>query len=104
MKKIDLSFINNFFARLNAKSIVRPQRDWEILITVLLVLILSSIAFDLSLYAKITSGEMYVTVNKQDLNVESLNASGLKSVVDDFDLRKENIAGLKADNLVDPSL
>ena len=104
MKKIDLSFVHNFLDTFNARKVVKPQRDWKVLLGIFLIMIVSVAAFDASLYNRIADGEMYVSVTRAELNLQSLNTNGLENVVNDFQLKQENITTMKEENLVDPSL
>lgn len=105
MAKIKLSFKNSaisqfFFSR----GIVDPQRDWIILIILFVVAIIGCVTFDVYMYSKIVSGDIYVSVSREDLLVENLKRDNLKNILNSFDTKKEEIKELKISNLVDPSL
>ena len=88
----------------SSEKIVNPSRDWNILMIILSVIILISIIFDYSMYCQIVSGDMYVSVNRQDLVIENLKSKDLQRIVDNFDARKAKVSNLKLENLVDPSI
>ncbi len=84
--------------------IVNPKRDWRILIVFFALLVLISIGFDFYVYQKIVSGDMYISVKKEELVIEDLKSDGLQKIVDDLENRKYKISTLKIENLVDPSI
>lgn len=84
--------------------IFNPMRDWNIIIILTIVFIIASVGFDIYMYAQIVSGEMYVSVNRGDLTIESLKTSNLQSILNDFENKKSIITTLKIENLVDPSI
>lgn len=86
------------------ENIVSPKRDWSILLIIFSVLIIISIGFDFYMYQKIVSGDMYVSVKKDELMVETLKSNDLKNITDNFEFKKSNITKLKLENLVDPSI
>lgn len=83
---------------------VNPKRDWMILLILLSIFIVSSMGFDYYMYEKIVSGDMYISVKREDLTIESLKSGDLKKVLDIFEMKKINITKLKLENLVDPSI
>lgn len=95
------AFLDSFF---DSHAIVRPKRDWMILVTFFIVVIISVIAFDANMYLQIRSGDMYVSVNKDELIIEKLKASQLQAVINIYEARKEKIANAKVQKLVDPSI
>lgn len=105
MKKIDLSFLHTFSDRFfGSNEIVHPRRDWIVLLVVFLVMLLGAAAYDLSIHQDIASGEMYVSVDKTDLKLQSVNTKALENVVNDFESKRAEMSGLKMQKLVDPSL
>ncbi len=105
MKKTNLSFINDFLERFFASDkIVNPKRDWMILLALFFVMLISAALYDASLYKNIASGDMYVSVPKSELELETIGGAALQNVVNDFESRKANTAELKMQKLIDPSL
>lgn len=105
MKKINIPFINSFMDKFfGSNAIVRPKRDWAILLIFFFLLLLGAMAYDGFLYRDIASGEMYVSVNPNEIQSESIDATTLNSVVADFESRQAEIATMKIQKLVDPSL
>lgn len=84
--------------------IVSPKRDWGILLIIFSILVIASVVFDFYMYQKIVSGDMYVSVKKDELVIESLKSSELKNITDNFESKAVNITKLKLENLVDPSI
>jgi len=80
------------------------KRDWNILLVIFLILLLASIGFDISMHQKIVSGDMYVSVNRNELIIENLKSNDLKKILDNFENKKAKITTLKMQNLVDPSI
>ncbi len=104
MNKVNLSFAHTFFDRIfGSDAIIRPERDWKILLGLLVALTLGAFGYDLSMYHDVASGEMYVTVGKSDLTLESLKTDMLKKAVDAFEARKAAMVTFKVEPLVDPS-
>jgi hypothetical protein len=97
--KTQLSFLSSLF-----EQIVNPKRDWSILIILFIILIISSIGFDIYIYKQIVNGDMYVTVKRDELVVESLKSNDLKRILNNFESKKANVVNLKIENLVDPSI
>jgi hypothetical protein len=90
--------------KLFSKKIVNPKRDWHIILFIFAILIIASVGFDFYMYQKIVSGDMYVSVNKEELTIENLKANDLKKILDNFEVKKSAATTLKLENLVDPSL
>jgi len=87
-----------------SSKIVKPKRDWRIILAVSALLLIFVLGFDLYMYEQIASGEMYVDVSKADLVVQSLKKNDLQKILDNFEAKKVTITTLKVKNLVDPSL
>lgn len=103
--KINLSFINTFSERFfKSNAIVRPKRDWMILLVLFFAMILGAAAYDAVLYQNIANGDMYVSVPKNELRLESINGGALQNVVNNFESRKAEVAGMKVQKLIDPSI
>ena len=98
------SFDFLFKSKFLSGNIIKPKRDWKILIALFLIFIIISIGFDFYMYKKIASGEMYVSINKTDLVIENLKTNDLKKILEDFETKKALMVTSKIQNLVDPSL
>ena len=96
-----MSFLNAAFS---SEKIVNPKRDWIILIILFFVFILAAVRFDFYLYQQIVSGDMYVSVSRDDLVIENLKSNDLQKILDTFEAKKSKIMTLKLENLVDPSI
>jgi hypothetical protein len=83
---------------------INPGRDWVILSVIFCVLLISAIVFNLYFYLNISNGDMYISVNKEDLMLKSLKIDSLKKVVDNFESKKEIISKLKVEYIIDPSI
>ena len=101
MKKISFHTSNHFF---DSDRIVRPKRDWKILVTFFAGMIFVALCFDIFFYQKIASGSMYISVNKDTLTIENLKSAELESIIDQFQAKETKAAGLKLGHVVDPSL
>jgi hypothetical protein len=99
-------FNNNFSQtkKIFSVKIVNPKRDWHILLFVFIILIISAIGFDFYIYQKIVGGDMYVTINKDELTIENLKSDDLQKILDYFEIKKSKISTIKLENLVDPSI
>ena len=96
---------NKFLSRLlSSRKIINPKREWTILLIFFSLMLLAFLLFDEITYQKISSGEMYISVNKSELNIEVLKVDELKKLINDFELKKEKIAALRIMNLIDPSI
>jgi hypothetical protein len=85
-------------------NIVNPKRDWNILIIIFMVFTLGSVGYDYYLYQQIVSGDMYISVTREDIVVENLKSNDLQKILDNFEAKKAKITTLKLENLVDPSI
>jgi hypothetical protein len=102
--KIDLSnnkIWNRIFVR---KNIIHPKRDWIILTVFFIAMLLSAIIFDAFLYLRIVSGDMYISIDKNELVLENLESSEIEFVIDGFELRKDQVDSLRDGIIRDPSL
>ena len=84
--------------------IENPKRDWGILIVFFFILILISVGFDMYMYQKIVSGDMYISVKREELVIESLKSKDLQKILENFQAKKSAITTLKVESMVDPSL
>ena len=87
-----------------SEKIVNPKRDWNILSILFAIFIVVSVGFDYYMYQQIVGGDMYVSVKKEELVIETLKVNDLQKIVDSFELKKNIIINIKIENLVDPSL
>lgn len=87
------SLINIFFQKQISLSekIVNPKRDWNILIFFFIIFILISVIYDYYIYQKITKGEIYISINKEDLVIENLKSDDLQKILDNFEIKENNI-------------
>jgi hypothetical protein len=83
---------------------VKPKRDWMVLRIIFAALIIASIAFDAYMYREIVSGDMYISVKREELTIESLKTTDLQKIADSFERKKTSMTTLKIENLIDPSL
>lgn len=83
---------------------VNPKRDWMTLIAILSLLIILAMGFDMYMYKQIVSGDMYVSVKKDELTIETLKKDELRKILDTYEFKKVNVIDLKTTNLVDPSI
>ncbi len=89
---------------LYSKNLINPKRDWTILVVIFLVSIALSISFDIFMYKNIVSGEMFVTVNRDELSLENLKIDDLKKVLANFDTKKSATLNYKLEHSVDPAI
>jgi hypothetical protein len=87
-----------------SKKIINPRRDWTVLVIFLFILIIGALAFDGLMYEKIASGEMYVSVERSELNLQPLHVGAMQQVISDYQSRAENISSIRTKNFIDPSL
>ncbi len=87
-----------------SSKIIKPKRDWRSILVISITLLIFALGFDFYIYEQISSGEMYVNVNRADLSVQSLMKNELQKILDAFEAKKQVITTLKVKNLVDPSI
>ena len=103
--KIKLTDSNSLFKSVFfSRKIVDPKRDWKILMVLFLVFILSAVGFDYYMNQQIVSGDMYVSLTRADLTIQSLKSTDLKNILNNFEKKKITSGILRVENLVDPSL
>jgi len=97
---------NNFLFKsvFLSKNAISPKRDWIILIVLFIIFIITSICFDYYMYKKIISGDMYISVKREELVIENLKSNDLKNIQNNFEMKEINTINLKLKNLVDPSI
>jgi hypothetical protein len=83
---------------------INPRRDWTILVGLFVIFVIGVIAFDYRMYKKTVSGDMYVSVKRDELIVEDLKVSNIKDVLSTFENKKNIINTLKLEKVSDPSL
>lgn len=102
--------IKNFFKRnivkdkYISKNLIKPCRDWRLLIISFLIMLVVSITFDFLTYQKIVKDEMYVSVVKEELVLVELKDKELEDIVSDFEKKREYISEIKIIDLLDPSI
>ena len=84
--------------------VVNPKREWAILVILFSCMITVSFVFDAYLYNQIVSGDMYISVNKDELVLENLKTNEIKKLLANFELKADKIRNLKIEKLIDPSL
>ena len=87
-----------------SEKIISPKRDWSILIILFIIFITISIGFDFYMYQQIVSGDMYISVKKEELVIENLKSDNLQKILDNFETKKSKMINLKLENLIDPSI
>ncbi len=101
MKKEEQARIYNF---LYSKNLINPKRDWIIICLLIATFAILFVIFDLYAYKNIVNGDMFVSVNKSDLKLETLRIDDLKKVLADFEAKKSMSQSVKIEHSVDPSL
>src|SRR5690349_8531295 len=105
INKIISSLNNSLFSKLFASNkLVSPKRDWIILLITFLVMVISVVAYDSVIYSKISSGEMYISINRSELNLENLKTAELKKLIENFETKSQKAASLKIGPSIDPSI
>ena len=99
--KTNTNTSNNLYL---SKKIINPFRDWLILIALFTVMIIYFVVFDSLTYNKIIKGEMYISVEKEELTFVKLNREELKSIIDKFEGKKDYVSKMKIELLSDPSM
>jgi len=89
--------------RLSGK-IFNPKRDWSILIILFTMFVVASLGFDFYMYQQIVSGDMYVSIKRDELVIENLKSDDLQKILNNFETKKSNMMNFKLGNLVDPSI
>ncbi len=98
---IKTGFLNKL---LSSRRIINPRREWTALIVFLFVLVIGALAFDGFMYEKIASGEMYVSVERSELNLEPLHVAKIEQVLSDYQSRAQKISSIQTKNFIDPSI
>jgi hypothetical protein len=83
---------------------IHPKRDWNMLIIFFSIMLIASVFFDIFIYTQIANGGMYVSVNKNELAIETLKTDQLKSLISEFQLRQTEITTMKETSSIDPSI
>jgi len=105
MKKINLSIKNIEISKPgNTKKLINPNREWRIILVIIFFIIIGTIFYDIYTYMQISSGEMYISVKKEELIIENLKENQLKKVVNSFEQKIEISSSSKLENLPDPSI
>ncbi len=87
-----------------SKNLINPKRDWAVLVIFFSIAVIFSILFEAYLYREIVKGDMFVTVNRDELNLENLKIDDLKKVLAIFEAKKSAKDNYKVERSVDPSL
>lgn len=104
-KKEKKSFKNKYTEGLSlSDKIVRPKREWYVLLAIFIISFVSVIVFNIYMYINITNGDMYVSVNKEELIIENLKVSSLDNIINKIETKKANFSNLKIERLTDPSI
>ncbi len=83
---------------------VNPKREWILLVILFSCMVAASFVFDAYLYHQIVSGDMYISVNKNELVLENLKTDEIKKLLANFELKAEKLKNLRIEKLIDPSL
>ena len=83
---------------------INPKREWLILVILFFILTLATAGFDFYIYRQVVNGDMYISVNREDITIENLKTIDLQKILDGFENKKNIITNLKLKNLVDPSI
>jgi len=103
--KLNFSFENfSFKTVFTSQKLISPRRDWIILLACAALALGAALTFDAFMYTQITSGEMYVSVNKDQLDLQPLKTDQLKAILDNFQNRSVASTSLKVGTQIDPSL
>jgi hypothetical protein len=104
-KKEKKRFKNRYTEGLSlSDKIVKPKREWFILLTVFVLSFVCVVVFNVYMYINITNGDMYVSVNKEELVIENLKVSSLDKVIKNIELKNLNFTNLRVEKLTDPSI
>lgn len=89
---------------ISSSKLIKPKRDWCILVSIFTILILIVLIFDFYMYKKTVSGDMYVSVQRNELTIEDLKVNEIEKILKKFDDRKNIVNNLKIEKVSDPSL
>jgi hypothetical protein len=104
-KKEKKRFKNRYTEGLSlSDKIVKPKREWFILLTVFVLSFVCVVVFNVYMYINITNGDMYVSVNKEELVIENLKVSSLDKVIKNIESKNLNFTNLRVEKLTDPSI
>lgn len=101
-KKNSVDILSN--PAFSSTEIINSRRDWCILILLFVIFIISVSIFDFSMYRKTVSGDMYVSVQRNELTIEDLKIDNIEKVLKIFEDKKDLVNTLKIEKVVDPSL
>ena len=85
---------------------VNPQRDWKRIVVGFLAIVLISLAIHGYIFWKINKGEIFLANGVNEENVQTIDRTKLKQLMDYYDSREARLAGLHASTtpMRDPSL
>jgi len=95
------NYIGNFS---NYTNDIKPRRDWNVLLVILLIMFLGIMSFDAFLYYKNVGEDMYVSFDQKDIYVQKIKVENLNSVISYFENKITASASLKRTSLIDPSI
>ncbi len=84
--------------------IINPRRDWIILMVISATIFLGAIFYDYSFYKRVSTGEMYISVNKDELTLEALNVDELKKILQLYKDKSDFTSQFQTMHSIDPSL
>jgi myo-inositol-hexaphosphate 3-phosphohydrolase len=88
----------------SSAKMISPKRCWYVLLCLSFLLVVFVSIFDYCMYRKTVSGDMYVSVQRNELTIENLKINDIKNIISIFENKKNIINNLKIEKISDPSL
>ncbi len=85
-------------------SYINPSRDWVLLLSISLLIMIGFVIFDYSIYKKIIKGQMYISIEEKELTLEKLDKQKINNLILEFNERIEYISNIKIQRNIDPSI
>lgn len=85
---------------------INPQRDWKIILIAFTAISFTIIAFSVYAYWRINSGGFFITSDKEEFPIETIDRSELKKIIKFYEAKSQLFQKLKSEKskVIDPSL
>lgn len=82
------------------------EADWKFILVSFVVINIIFIIFNIYIFVKINSGEVFMSDQTKNTEIKTINKSGLDKVVNFYDQKKNIFSDIKKDNTIfeDPSM
>ncbi len=83
---------------------INPRRDWIIIVTVFIILVISVCLINYKIFLETNSKELFIDISKESIVIRKVKDKDMQALITRFEEKKSQFNSIKFTRLIDPSL